>query len=163
MAKAKYLYTTGFFVDSNFEAVKQICDYAKENDKPLGFNLSAVFVIQFYADQVKHVLTYADFIFCNEDEGAAYAQSLGLEATNFEEAAKTIAKSEKEVKTRPRVVVFTLGARPTLMVTCMPGEEPVVEYIGFDLIPADKIVDTNGAGDSFVGGFFSSLCQGKSL
>jgi len=45
LEQAKYLYTTGFFVDSNFEAVKQICDFAKDNDKPLAFNLSAVFVI----------------------------------------------------------------------------------------------------------------------
>lgn len=73
LKKAKFLYTTGFFVDSNFEAVKKICDFATENDKPLGFNLSAVFVIQFYADQVKHVLKHADFVFCNEDEGSAYA------------------------------------------------------------------------------------------
>ena len=163
LAKAKYLYTTGFFVDSNFEAVKQICDFAKENNKPLGFNLSAVFVIQFYAEQVKHVLKYSDFVFCNEDEGGAYAQSLGLEATNFEEAAKTIAKSEKENKSTPRVVIFTLGAEPTLVVTCMPGEEPVVEYSPLDKIPKEKIVDTNGAGDSFVGGFFSSLSQGSNV
>jgi len=30
-------------------------------------------------------------------------------------------------------------------------------------IEKDKIVDTNGAGDSFVGGFFSALVMGKEL
>ena len=127
MERAKYLYTTGFFVDSNFEAVKQICDFAKENDKPLGFNLSALFVIQFYAEQVKHVLKYSDFVFCNEDEGSEYAKSQGLAADDFVGAAKLLAASEKEVKTRPRVVIITMGKEPTIVVTCMSGEEPTVE------------------------------------
>lgn len=43
--RARFFYTTGFFVDSNFEAVKALCNYATTNDKPLGFNLSALFVI----------------------------------------------------------------------------------------------------------------------
>jgi len=30
-------------------------------------------------------------------------------------------------------------------------------------IPRDLIVDTNGAGDSFVGGFFASLALGNDL
>jgi adenosine kinase len=31
------------------------------------------------------------------------------------------------------------------------------------VIEADKILDTNGAGDSFVGGFLAQLVQGKDL
>lgn len=31
------------------------------------------------------------------------------------------------------------------------------------LLEAEKIVDTNGAGDAFVGGFLSQLIQGKEL
>ena len=30
-------------------------------------------------------------------------------------------------------------------------------------LPADKIVDTNGAGDAFVGGFLAQYCQGRDL
>lgn len=60
--------------------------------------------------------------------------------------------------------MITLGARPTLVVSCVPGQEPTVQYIELDpMIPKEKIVDTNGAGDSFVGGFFSALNQGKSI
>ena len=124
MENTKYLYTTGFFVDSNFEAVKKLCDFAKAKDKPLAFNLSAVFVIQFYADQVSHVLRYADFVFCNEDEGSKYAESVGLAVDDHIGAAKVIASSPKEVKTRPRIVVITMGKEPTVCVSCMPGLEP---------------------------------------
>lgn len=37
------------------------------------------------------------------------------------------------------------------------GEEPVPP------VPAEKIVDTNGAGDAFAGGFMYGILQGKSL
>lgn len=38
-----------------------------------------------------------------------------------------------------------------------------VKEIKVPLIPKEKIIDTNGAGDAFVGGFLSQLLQGKSL
>lgn len=31
------------------------------------------------------------------------------------------------------------------------------------MLEAEKIVDTNGAGDAFIGGFLSQLVQGKEL
>ncbi len=33
----------------------------------------------------------------------------------------------------------------------------------FPVIPVEKLVDTNGAGDAFVGGFLSQLAVGKDL
>lgn len=110
LQRAKFLYTTGFFVDSNFEAVKAICAFATANDRPLGFNLSALFVIQFYMDQVRETIKHAEYVFCNEDEGSAFATANGLEATDREGIAKQIACYEKASTTRPRVVIITQGA-----------------------------------------------------
>ena len=93
--RARFLYTTGFFVDSNAEAVQALCNYATENDVPLGFNLSALFVIQFFMDPVKNTLKHADFVFCNEDEGSAFATANGLEASDRVGVAKLIASFEK--------------------------------------------------------------------
>jgi sugar/nucleoside kinase (ribokinase family) len=38
-----------------------------------------------------------------------------------------------------------------------------VEYISVDSIDSSLVVDTNGAGDSFVGGFYASFMTGKSV
>jgi len=62
---------------------------------PLGFNLSALFVIQFFGEQVKQTLKHADFVFCNEDESSAYATANGLEAADRQGVAKLIASGEK--------------------------------------------------------------------
>mmetsp|Transcript_9251 Transcript_9251/g.11271 ORF Transcript_9251/g.11271 Transcript_9251/m.11271 type:complete len:197 (-) Transcript_9251:88-678(-) len=163
LSRAKFLYTTGFFIDANFEAVKAICEFATANDKPLGFNLSALFVVQFYLDQVKETLKHAEYVFCNEDEGAAIATALGLEASDRVGAAKKIATMEKTTMTRPRKVIITMGAEPTIVVTGLLGEETTVEYIEVAQIEPSLIIDTNGAGDSFCGAFFASLSSGSDL
>ena len=105
--RAKFLYTTGFFVDSNSAAVEKLCDFATTNNKPLAFNLSALFVIQFYLDAVKNTIKHADFVFCNEDEGSAFATANGLEAHDRQGAAKIIAEYEKTNAQRPRIVIIT--------------------------------------------------------
>lgn len=42
---SKLIYTSSFFITSNFEALVQVAEYATDNNIPLGFNLSAVFLI----------------------------------------------------------------------------------------------------------------------
>jgi len=38
-----------------------------------------------------------------------------------------------------------------------------VKRFAVDQLPDDEIVDTNGAGDSFVGGFLSEIYQGNGI
>jgi adenosine kinase len=43
------------------------------------------------------------------------------------------------------------------------GKDMVKHEIPIKPIDSDTIVDTNGAGDSFVGGFISQIVQGKDI
>lgn len=64
---------------------------------------------------------------------------------------------------RPRTVIITQGADPTLIVsTSSTGQLTTATY---PVIPikAEAIVDTNGAGDAFVGGYLSQLVLGKTV
>merc|ERR1712224_771257 len=58
----------------------------------------------------------------------------------------------------PRHVVITNGADAT--VVAVNGE--VTEYPVITL-SKEQLVDTNGAGDSYVGGFLAGLCMGKPI
>jgi adenosine kinase len=53
-------------------------------------------------------------------------------------------------------VCFTQGAEPTVIAT----EGKATEYA---IIPCPELIDTNGAGDAFVGGFLSKLVGGESM
>jgi len=72
---AKLIYTSAFFITSNPEALMMVAKHASENDVPMGFNLSAVFLIQFELKNVMAALEHADYVFCNEDEAAAFGTS----------------------------------------------------------------------------------------
>jgi adenosine kinase len=85
------IYTTGFFITSNFEALQKVCRLAVDNNVPLAFNIAAVFLLQFEAEKVKECLDYASYVFCNEDEASAYAKLYDLPETDYMEIAKHIA------------------------------------------------------------------------
>lgn len=54
--------------------------------------------------------------------------------------------------TRPRVVVITQGSSETIVAV-----QGVVRTFPVEKIPNHLLVDTNGAGDAFVGGFIAQL------
>lgn len=77
-----------------------------------------------------------------------------------------IAQWEKVNQQRPRVAVVTHGAEPVIVATWDPrGEstEASLELVEVPALPKESIVDTNGAGDSFVGGFLSKIVQGHDV
>lgn len=99
---------------------------------------------------------YVNVCVGNESEAAAYAEAHGWETKDVKEIARKIAALPKVNSQRPRTVVFTQGAEQTILVQ----RESVKEY-PIIKIQKDQIVDTNGAGDAFVGGFMSQYVQGK--
>lgn len=161
--QASMVYATGFFITSNATALKKIADVCAEEDKVFGFNLSAVFVIQFYLDDVKYALERADFVFANEDECDAMGKALAMEDATREDVAKAILEMPKTNSKRQRHVIITQGALPTIVASLGSDGKVQIDNVDLDPIEKDKIVDTNGAGDSFVGAFFANLTQKKSV
>ncbi|CAN0364270.1 unnamed protein product, partial [Ectocarpus sp. 13 AM-2016] len=60
--------------------------------------------------------------------------------------------------TRARIVVFTQGADSTIV-----ASDGITTEYKVDVLPKDKLVDTNGAGDAFVGGFLSQLMKNEDI
>lgn len=160
---ASMVYATGFFITSNAAALRQVASLCAEKDKPFGFNLSACFVIQFYLADVQFAIEHADFVFCNEDECDEYGKAIGIEAGKREEIAKAIVALPKKNQLRQRSVIITQGSRPVIIASQDEAGALKTELVELDKIDKSTIVDTNGAGDSFVGAFFAALVQGKSV
>ena len=163
LERSKVLYTSAFFVTSNYEALMEVAKFAAEKNKPLGFNLSACFLIEFNTKEVNSVIDYADYVFCNEDEAAKFGEINKLGHSNLKDVALAIAKWNKINTKRPRCVVITQGKEPVLVAITQKNAEPEIREIPIPQLKPEQIIDSNGAGDSFVGGFLSQIAQDKDI
>ncbi|CAK7912587.1 adenosine kinase [[Candida] anglica] len=161
---AKFYYIGGFHLTVSPPAILKLGKHAAETNKVFALNLSAPFIPQFFKDPLDQAVPYIDFLIANESEAASYAESHGLETTDVATIAKHIAQLPKENTNRPRVVVFTQGLDPTIVVSydfntkaLESNEYPVRE------LAKEKVTDTNGAGDAFASGFMAGLVEGKTV
>ncbi|KAM4667789.1 adenosine kinase isoform 6-T10 [Amazona ochrocephala] len=150
--KAKVYYIAGFFLTVSPEAVLKVAAQASANNKIFSLNLSAPFISQFYKEPMMKVMPYVDVLFGNETEAATFAREQGFETEDIKEIARKTQALPKVNTKRQRIVVFTQGKDDTVMAT-------ENEVTTFPVLVSDQseIVDTNGAGDAFVGGFLSQL------
>ena len=102
-------------------------------------------------------MPYVDFLFGNETEALTWAETEGWDTTDVSFIAIRLSLIPS-AKARKRTVVITQGADDTII--CINGnisKHPILK------LPREKLVDTNGAGDSYVGGFLAALSKGKSI
>ena len=154
---AKIVYITGFFLTVSVESIDIIAKKCVEDNKIFCMNLSAPFLIEFFSDQLAAALPYTDYVFGNESEAECYGNAKGW-GTDLNEIALKLAASPKASGTRQRIVVFTQGATGTIV--AMGGK---THYFDVVPLPKEQLVDTNGAGDAFVGGFLSQLALGRDV
>uniref|UniRef100_A0A803TZQ8 Adenosine kinase n=1 Tax=Anolis carolinensis TaxID=28377 RepID=A0A803TZQ8_ANOCA len=148
----------GFFLTVSPESILKVASQASANNKIFTLNLSAPFISQFYKEPMMKVMPYVDILFGNEMEAATFAREQGFETEDIKEIAKKTQALPKVNLKRQRVVVFTQGKDDTIMAT-----ENEVKSFPVLISDQSEIVDTNGAGDAFVGGFLSQLVYDRPL
>ena len=124
-------------------------------------NLSAPFIPQFFGVQLQQILPYTDIVICNETEAESWASATGVADKDLVNIAKALATQPKINAARPRIVVITHGAESTIVVSANDLENPKTYAV--HTLSNEQIIDTNGAGDSFAGGFIGAYVSGKSL
>ena len=107
-------------------------------------------------------MPYVDIVIGNEAEAEAWASANGLpDKTDLAAVGRAIASQTKANASRPRTVVLTHGPKSTTVVTSDNVDNPKVYPV--HALSDAEIVDTNGAGDAFAGGFLGGLVLGKSV
>lgn len=150
---AKVGYISGFWLTVCPEGMVDVARYFKEQGRPFGVNSSAPFVCQFFTEQLKKVLTEASYIFGNNEELAVLSTSLNYNTDNLNEIAQKLA-SEYNI-----IVIITQGKDPVIVCSA----DGTINTYEVPLIDSSAIVDLNGAGDAFVGGYLAGLATDKSV
>lgn len=157
MASSKIVYSAGFFLTSGgTDCTQFIGEHCAQFSKRFALNISAPFIAQFFTAALDATMPFVDILFANEVEAAALGEVKGW-GTDVATVALRVAAMPKQSGLYPRTVVFTQGADSTIVV-----REGVVTRYPVPKLDKAAIVDTNGAGDSFVGGFLSQLLLDKS-
>jgi len=154
VSRANIFYIEGFFLTSSFTSCMYLAGLANDNNKVLALNLSAFFICQ--AKELVTILPYVDYLFGNESEAIAFAKSRDWKVTDVASIALQLSQLPKTNVKRKRVVVITQGANPTVVAT-----DNTTSSFAVPTIDSELIVDTNGAGDAFVGGFLAALILAK--
>jgi adenosine kinase len=155
---ADLMYIAGFFLTVSVESALAVAEEAFSANKLFMMNLAAPFIPQFFKEALDKMSPFWDIIFGNESEATAFATAQGWEETDVEAIALRTAALPKKNEKRSRIVVYTQGAQPTIVVV----DGKATQYPVIPIEP-ENIVDTNGAGDSFVGGFLAQLALGKPI
>ena len=132
--------------------------HCAETNKYFMMNLSAPFIPLAFKDQLMSIMPYIDILVGNEAEGDAISKALNLGTSDLKEVALKCAALPKSNAKRDRVVIITQGPGPIYL--CKEGKITVYPILP---ITEEEILDTNGAGDAWVGGFLSQLVLGRSV
>ncbi|CAH1795539.1 unnamed protein product [Owenia fusiformis] len=153
---AEYYYIAGFPMTVCPPAIMKVAEHACANNKTFMLNLSAPFICQFFKEPLMAALPYVDVLFGNETEAVTFAKEQNFETEDIKEIALKTAALPKNNSKRSRMVVFTQGSDETIV-----AQDGKITTFPVLKLEESQLVDTNGAGDAFVGGFLAQIVQGK--
>lgn len=163
----KLIFTELFILRKQKDICFKIAELGLKDDCTYGFNLPANFFLENDTENIAKICEYADIIFANYSEALCFLSVLGIKTNSsvIDVAEKLCKEIPKKNKNKKRVVVVTSGPGPA---ACCQYDFKTKKFTFSDCFPVknvspENIVDTNGAGDSFAGGFLSQFVKGKSL
>jgi adenosine kinase len=178
-AAAVYLTSFVLTTSNRRKIAMEIAAAAARGNTPLALNLGSASILANNADArtaVGTLLGCADLVFGNADELRAFLSpsttapaTFASSSTPVAAVAATNASSVQELvctmTTRVKVgahVVITDGPNSTVVGFRVAGASSPSTWVSPLPSPVPRIVDTNGCGDSFVGGFLAGFVAAKS-
>ena len=150
----------GYFLQEKYELCEKLCTKFKEQRKLVILTLSAITIVTQHSEKVIEISNYADIIVGNMAELEALAGINNMDyKTTFEKVSKNLTIKKE------RLFVVTHGSKGVILgkYDYTRGNMDFILQCFPTVMKMEDIVDLNGAGDAFLGGFLSQFMQGKSL
>jgi adenosine kinase len=163
ISQAKLIFTELFILPSCKRIILKLADLCLNNEKLFSFNFPSIFFLGKYSIDIIDVISYGDIIFANKDEAIFFVTKiLNKKCNDDSELALILSMLPKINKIKDRIFIVTCGAEPAQICVYNHKNEKIVFKGSFPPIKIenDKIIDTNGAGDFFAGGFLAYYEKG---
>ena len=150
----------GYFLQEKYDLCLNLCTKFKDQRKLVILTLSAITIVQQHYDKVMEIANYCDIIVGNMAEIEALAGINNIDyKTTFEKVSKNLTIKKE------RLFVVTHGSKGVILgkYDYTRGNMDFILQCFPIVMKMEDIVDLNGAGDAFLGGFLSQFMQGKSL
>ena len=151
----------GYMLPNKLDICKKLTDCFSREKKLVILTLSAMFIVQYHSEKIMEIANKADMIVGNINE-AEILSGIKADGNNVKEIFENIFL---KLAPRDRLLVFTAGSSG---VYCAQFDykrnqiDYIFQYFA-NKINNDDIVDLNGAGDSFLGGFLSEYLKGSPI
>ena len=151
----------GYMLPNKLDICKKLTDCFSREKKLVILTLSAMFIVQYHSEKIMEIAHKADMIVGNINE-AEILSGIKSDGNNVKEIIENIFL---KLAPRDRLLVFTAGSSG---VYCAQFDykrnqiDYIFQYFA-NKINNDDIVDLNGAGDSFLGGFLSEYLKGSPI
>ena len=149
----------GYMLPNKLDICKKLTECFNREKKFVILTLSAMFIVQYHYDKLMEIANKCDMIVGNIKEAELLS---GVEGGNPKEVFDGIFK---KLSPRDRLLVITAGPQGVYCAKYNYKRNQldfIFQYFA-NKINNDEIVDLNGAGDSFLGGFLSEYLKGSSL
>ncbi len=150
----------GYFLQEKYDLCLNLCTKFKDQRKVVILTLSAVTIVQQHKDKIMEIANYSDIIVGNMGELETLAEMNGMDyKTTFEKVSKNLT-----IK-KDRLFLITHGSKGAIVgkYDYTRGNIDFILQCFPSVMKMEDIVDLNGAGDAFLGGFLSQFMQGKNL
>ncbi|XP_055593918.1 adenosine kinase [Uranotaenia lowii] len=156
--EVRVFYVEGYFVPEKFAICKHIYEkYCKGTANLFVTNLNATYILQTYTKEMQYLIEQSDLVFGNLTEFIALAEI--YECDDVDQLAKCLIRKYLKIN-REKIIVATDASR------CVRyyhgnGSSFHAETFQVPVIPSKAVIDTTGAGDSFVAGFLYKYMNGE--
>jgi adenosine kinase len=161
--KASVVYSSGFLVTSSEESLRYLAKFCRETGKTFVLNLGAPFICEVppFREILMDVMADVNYVIGSDAEAVALGVGMGwIEETGI--STESLVEVAKKPSLPNRTVIITAGSSDTIVVSSSNGHTSA-EFVPIVKVPETNILDANGCGDAYAGGFCGGLLLGRSV